>query len=173
MDDRRYISTPTTVLVGVLAVAMVVAGAGLVISNELNAFNHVEDGITLSFAEGMFPEYTDWAPGTVHRNVTYDLGVRLESSINEDAILVFVEVTKATGINVSDLTVQYWDGIAWLPLTFIDGGDSLIASFGPGDGFPVTEGYDVTTQFIVTYSVNGDYDITLWAETVETLSLYF
>jgi len=173
MSEKNYLSTPILVLAGIVALSMIVAGTGMMISAPLNASNHVVDGVTLSFEDvdtsstGV-EDHTNWATGEVYRNVVYDLGIKMQSNAVYDAVVVQIEITKVGGINTTDLNVQYYEiaDTSWHTLIFTDEGDTLTTTFGPAEGFSVTNGYDVTAYFLADYTVKGDYGIIIWAEAI-------
>ncbi len=81
-------------------------------------------------------------------------GVRVQFTINK------------TGIAVSDVVLQYSvdAGVNWLPLTLTQNGtDALIGTFGPAEGFPVGDGYNVTTPLRATFTTAGSYYATAQA----------
>ncbi|RYG19853.1 MAG: hypothetical protein EOO07_06020 [Chitinophagaceae bacterium] len=54
----------------------------------------------------------------------------------------------------SDISLSYFDGTNWMPLTFNNG----VIEFGPATGFPLM---DATSNFRVTFASSGIYNYTL------------
>ncbi len=70
-----------------------------------------------------------------------------------DNVLVELVFTRDGGVAGGDLTVEYDAGGGVFDLLVLDASEpgELSATFGPPGGFTLTEGYDATTAFRVTY----------------------
>jgi hypothetical protein len=93
----------------------------------------------------------------VEKDVPTAYSARLTNSAADVADNVVVEfvLTRTGGIQAGDITVEYDTGggvFAAIPLSDATAGQ-LEGVFGPGAGFPLLSGHDVTTALRVTYHV--------------------
>jgi len=62
-------------------------------------------------------------------------------------------------IDVSDITLEYYDGSNWIEITNLaQDGNDVTGRFGPSGGFEMPEGYNEETRFRVTIQSKGDYN---------------
>jgi len=157
----------STLLV-VAGLALVVIGAGGLISNSLQIPIDVSDtpvslSKTVVLTEGIGGESEHLAlSASVARGVTYDTGVEIVSIADAGSAELRVVVAKL-GISVSDVTVKYFDGAVWQIMTLIDQGDTLMGAL---PDVVVTNGYYSIVVFLFTFNLSGHYDTSFGVYTV-------
>lgn len=167
---KKTATTLATIFMAV-GIAGLVAAAGMVVSNVLEGSNVVppaNEGATLSFVVSPveYPGSVAWVNGgEALIGQSYSLGVRLEGHAAYSNVVVSLVIEKI-GIIPSDLSLLYYTGAEWLPLSFVAGVDQITTTFGPTDGFAITDGYDVTTSMALVYNTAGTYNADLTVVTV-------
>jgi len=157
--EKNNAKQVTKMLLATCFVMVIIAGgayaASIILSNNLHDEVVVQDHAAVLSWDPQLPE-------NVVTNITYDCGVRLEG--NEDANVIVKFVIARAGIEAGDVTVEYFDGTIYVPLSMTDTGGTLEGEFGPVGGFPISAGYDETTLIQVTFSEGGSYSTDLWVE---------
>lgn len=144
----------------VAGLALVVIGAGGLISNSLQVPTDVSDtpvslAQTVVLTEGIGGESEHLAlSASVTRGVTYDTGVEIVSIADAGNAELRVVVAKL-GISVGDVSVRYFDGAVWQDTTMIDQGDTLMGAL---PDVVVTNGYYSIVMFLITFNLAGHYD---------------
>jgi hypothetical protein len=167
---KKTATTLATIFMAV-GIAGLVAAAGMVVSNVLEGSNVVppaEEGATLSFVDSPtdYAGSVDWVNGgEALIGQSYSLGVRLEGHAAYSNVVVSIVIEKA-GIATTDLSLLYYDGVEWLPLTFVAGVDQITSTFGPSEGFAISSTYNQTTAMALTYNTAGTYNADLTVITV-------
>ncbi len=80
---------------------------------------------------------------------------------SESNRMVKGRIVLANAAQASDITLSYFDGMNWQPLSFSNG----VAEFGPATGFPLS---NASTNFRVTFASAGTYAYTLEIVDVNT-----
>lgn len=156
-------------MLAILAVVLVTGTvfAAIIISNTVHIGTSVTNpsqGVTLSQVnvDAGFPDLTaSSVPGVI-----YDTGIRLQSNGIYNQALVIFEISKSDGTHplvASDVTVMYFDGTQWQSLPMTLSGGTLVGTFGPTGGFPVTPGYDQTTWLSVEFNALGNFGTDVFA----------
>lgn len=151
--------------IGVLAVllmATLVVGvlAGMQLSNTLTAsWNVINTGTELTLSWIPSPDGSSFARGAWYGNY----GIRLQNTgAATYNVVVKFQIDAGAAMPSNCFKLQYWDGTTWLDLPITGWGDgSVEGTFGPGSGFSVGPGYDVTTLLKVMF--DGTAPITNYA----------
>ena len=115
---------------------------------------------------------TNYSAGTATPTVPITFTVTLKnpstSSPSPSNVLICFNITKTTPvISNTDITLEYAVGTVWTPIPIAwESTYLLTGTFGPTIGFPVTSGYDQTTQLRITYNVAGTYSGTIQTRSV-------
>lgn len=173
----RLFSRKRLSLLGLLTAAFLIGTvvAATVLSNTLTA------SWSLSSSEPLIlswdTRYTFTMPvsgGSVIKGTWYEFAIRLQnpSATSYTVIVKFDIWAGSNSLTGSDMTIQYWDGSAWQPLTLtpvtVSGHDHLQGTFG-GSGFTVVAGYDATTQLKVNFEGSApidSYAANIWVEPI-------
>lgn len=175
MKATKWTMKSLATLLVVVGVAMVVVAAGALLSNVLTVKTHVsetvmsQENINTTAYGGSDHQNLSLADGPAARNITYDTGIRTISAVAMNGVIFKFEVTKATTINTTDVTVQYWETQGtpmWVTLPMTVDSGKLVGTFGPSVGFNIPANYDAVTPFLVTFHAKGDYVTTAWLATV-------
>lgn len=153
------------VLALVIGMALVAAGAGIVLSNLVEWQVVVpDDAITLSKVSvntlniGGEVEHTD-LPADPVKSVVYDMGLEMVGHGTAGSVAISVIVYKLD-ITDTDLTMRFYDdvGAAWTNITLSESGDTLVGVFSPVGGWSVDSSFDVTVPLLLSFSMSGTYD---------------
>ena len=161
------------ILAMLVGVSMIVTAAGIV-SNVAERTNHVEPKpipLTISIlgtTEIPVPlggDRPDWTNDTMYLDDTVDAKVYLYANGPAASVNIVFGVSKA-GINATDVTVQWSDGVAsWTTIVWIDAGDNLTGTIGALH-VDYSAGQDARYYVLVSFHVAGDYVSQVWAESV-------
>jgi len=154
----------------VIGLAMIVS-AGIV-SNVAERTNHVmPKPIPLSVSilgtteipPALGGDRSDWVNGSLYIGDVVDAKVYLYAGGSASGVSIVVQVGK-TGINATDVTVQWSDGVAsWTTVSWTDNGDTVNGTIGL-TGVNYSTGQDARYFVLVSFSVAGDYTTDIWAD---------
>ena len=174
MKATKWTAKGLATLLIVVGVAVIVVGAGGILSNMLKITTHVSAGeLSQVDVEGE----VDYAgedhlnlpinDGPVVMGVVYDTGIYRRTAVDLGEVVVHFEIAK-TGIAVGDVEVQYWAGTgtppagSWVTLVMTQGTNVLTGTIGSTGGVVMNAGYAGTTSVLVEFSATGDYVTTIW-----------
>jgi len=161
----------------ILTVSMSAAALNIVFSNTLTASVPVQQGpLQLFWKPPASTVGCDVAvPGSemqgtltvsdVYKGDIVCTAIRLKNPASH-GFLVIVKFNVQMGAGVpgpSDLTLQFFDGTNWQPLTWDGNGNG---QFGPSGGFTVGAGYDATTELRAQFFTDLTYAFTVWTERI-------
>jgi len=144
--------------------AGIVVGAGVLVSNTLHRSNGVSLPVTLTLKDadsglGGNPDAVNWSEGPASIGIPYDFKVNY--SANDEINISVVFWVSSTAITPASLTLEYWNGSSWLPLSFGNEDNDTIKA-----EIPLELGTGDTKEIIMilTYIEAGDYAWEVFAE---------
>jgi uncharacterized repeat protein (TIGR01451 family) len=93
------------------------------------------------------------------------------SALTENVLVQFV-VARTGGIAPGDLSLQYFDGSQYQPITLSACGIWLCGTFGPPTGFAMPAGYDATTALQATFAVADTFTVQAFVQGVTSNVIY-
>jgi len=153
----------------VAMVAVVVGVYALRVSNVLEAYWSVyepQDNLVL--------EWVKAPPSPIPKGEWIDIIIKLKNvgDATYNVRVYFKIWTDGPGIPADSIQVLYWENTQgkWLPLPMSGWGSSQLQGwYGPAEGFPVSPGYNVDSQFWVLFDGNApicSYGFNAWVEQV-------
>ncbi len=167
------------IIATILTVSMSAAALNIVFSNTLTGSVPVQQGpLKLYWEPPLSSDGCDvTVPGSetqgtltvsgVYQGDVVCTAIRL-SNPTSHPFLVIVKFTVQMDSAVptsSDLTLQYFDGTTWLPLTWDASGNG---QFGPSGGFTAGANYDATTPLRAQFFTSASYTFAIWTERIVT-----
>ena len=90
----------------------------------------------------------------------YEVSLINDGDAVPENVVVDFTITHDEQLDSSAVELEYYED-GWHPIPLTDYNGAVAGTFGPGDGFTLPEGYDETTEIRVTFSKQGDYEVTI------------
>jgi hypothetical protein len=153
------------ILAIIVGVGMIVGAVSIVrLSNVVNNDNIVGLPVSIQITSttatpgGDLPDYT---AGLVALNVAYDMKVSYTTSKALSTASIIVEFSM-TGINTTDVVMNWTDAGSWTSMVWTDNGDVLHGILG----YVGTQPAGATPVYYATliYTVTGSFNFKVWVE---------
>jgi hypothetical protein len=163
MKARNGMGLP--ILAIIVGMGMIVAAVSTVrLSNIVSNDNQVGLPVTIQVTStsttpgGDLPDY---AAGMVALDVSYDMKVSYTTSKALTTASIIVEFSK-TGINVTDVVMNWTDAGSWSTISWTDNGNVLHSTLGYVGTLPA--GANVNYYATLIYTVTGSFNFKVWVE---------
>ena len=90
----------------------------------------------------------------------YDVNLKNDGDGLPENVVVKFTITHDEQLDSSAVELGYFED-EWRPIPLTEYNGSVAGTFGPEDGFSLPEEYDETTEIRVTFSEQGDYEVTI------------